>query len=84
VNSYDLSGNTLTGLWVEVQSSSGAVLASGFTPLVYTGTAGATYSVTVGSYGSDVFSHWATGSTNPADEFALTQATVLSAYYSTG
>jgi hypothetical protein len=84
VNSYDLSGNSLTGLWVEVQSSGGAVLASGFTPFVYTGTAAATYSVTVGSFGSDVFSHWSTGSTDPTDEFALTQAMVLSAYYSTG
>ena len=37
VNSYDLNGNSMTGLWVEVQSSSGAVLATGFTPFATPG-----------------------------------------------
>jgi hypothetical protein len=84
VNSYDLSGNPLTGLWVQVQSSGGAVVASGFTPFVYTGTAGATYSVTVGNFGGDVFSHWSNGSTNPTHKVVLTQAMIMSAYYRVG
>jgi hypothetical protein len=83
VNSYSLSGSTITGLWVEVQSSSGAVLATGFTPFSYTGTAGSTYSVSVGSYGSDVFSEWSNGSTDHTYTLTLSQATTLDADYST-
>jgi len=83
VNSYSLSGTPITGLWVVVQSSSGAVLATGFTPFAYTGTAGSTYSISAGSYGSDVFSHWSSGSTDATYTLGLSQATTLSAYYNT-
>jgi hypothetical protein len=83
VNSYSLSGSSITGLWVVVESSSGAVVATGFTPFSYTGTAGSTYSVSAGSYGSDVFSSWSNGSTDSTYTLTLSQATTLDADYST-
>jgi hypothetical protein len=83
VNSYSLSGSSITGLWVVVESSSGAVVADGFTPFSYTGTTGSTYLVSAGSYGSDVFSNWSGGSTDHTYTLTLSEATTLDAYYNT-
>jgi hypothetical protein len=84
VNSYDMHGNPISDLWVEVHSSSDTLLATGFTPFTYTGTYGSTYSVSVANYGNLVFSHWSDGVTTPTETFPLSQATTLIAYYGTG
>jgi len=50
VNGVSLDGRTLN-MWVTL-SSGGATVKTGFTTVVYTGSAGATFSVTVSDYGS--------------------------------
>jgi spherulation-specific family 4 protein/List-Bact-rpt repeat protein len=82
VNSVDLNGNPITGLWTTVQSN-GTTLATGYTPFTYNASTGTKYTVTVANYGSYTFSHWEDGSTNSARTITPTQATTLTAYYKT-
>src|ERR1035437_4016323 len=60
VNGQTNSGTTLTGYWVEVATTSGTVVQTGFTPAQFTLAAGS-YEVTVGNYGSEYFNHWSDG-----------------------
>ncbi|HEV2192907.1 MAG TPA: spherulation-specific family 4 protein, partial [Nitrosopumilaceae archaeon] len=83
VNSVDLSGKPIIGMWTTIQSGS-TVLTVGYTPLTYTVTAGSQYTVTVANYQTTVFNHWNDGSTNSSKTIIPTQSTTLTAYYSTG
>jgi spherulation-specific family 4 protein len=82
VNSANLSGNVITGMWA-TWSQNGAQLSSGYTPTTFTGTNGGTYTVTVGNYGSTVFCYWQDGTTNSAKTLTLNGNAALTAYYST-
>jgi hypothetical protein len=82
VNSVDLSGNTITGMWT-TWNQNGAVLSTGYTPATFTGTIGQTYSVTVANYGSTVFCYWQDGSTIPNKIVTLARSVALTAYYGT-
>jgi hypothetical protein len=73
-------GSSFSGMWTLIQSN-GRTVASGFTPLTFTGSIGQQYTVSVGNYESYIFSRWGSGSTNPSDTFTLSQNTQLSAYY---
>jgi len=83
VNSVDLGGNPISGLWTTIQSK-GATLASGFTPMSYPFVAGASYTVCVSSYGAYVFGSWANGNVNACISVSPTQDTGLTAIYTTG
>jgi spherulation-specific family 4 protein len=83
VNSVDLVGSPIAGLWTTIQTKGGA-LASGFTPMSYPFVAGASYTVCIASYASYLFSNWANGNTSPCISVSPTQDTVLTAYYTTG
>src|SRR5439155_11303353 len=63
VNSVDLSGNSIAGLWTTIQSGS-TVLTTGYTPMTYTVNSGIQYNVTVANYNNYVFDHWDDGTTN--------------------
>ena len=80
VQSVDLSGASISGLWTEI-SSGGSVVNSGYTPLTYTATSGTQYSVCVSDYDIYVFDHWSDGSTNSCKTVTPTQTTTLTAYY---
>ena len=82
IQSTDMSGNTVTGLWTTV-SYSGNVVASGFTPLTFDGTTGAEYTVSITNYGEYFFSHWENGNASPSRTITLTQSQTLTASYST-
>ena len=82
VNSVDLSGNVISGMWT-TWNQNGAVLNTGYTPMTFTGTTGGTYDVTVANYGNTVFCHWQDGTTNPDRTLTLSGNLVLTAYYST-
>ena len=82
VNSDDLSGAAITGMWTTFNQN-GALLSTGYTPMTFTGNNGGTYVVTVANYGSTVFCHWQDGSTNPDLTVTLSGSRVLTAYYST-
>jgi hypothetical protein len=82
IQSTDMSGNAVTGLWTTV-SYNGNVVASGFTPLTFDGTTGAEYTVSVSNYGEYFFSHWENGNASPSRTITLTQSQTLTASYST-
>lgn len=83
VYSTDLSGNPISGLWTTIQSN-GSVVASGFTPISFPATAGASYTVCVANYANYVFDHWADGNASPCITISPTQDTALTARYDTG
>jgi hypothetical protein len=82
VKSVTLNGAPITGLWTVITLSDGTPVASSFTPLSFTGTNGATYTITMSNYGIFVFDHWSDGSTNPVRTLTVMQETTLTAYYS--
>lgn len=50
VNSVDLSGSALPGLWTTIRGIDGLVLKAGFTPITFTGESHTSYKMTVASY----------------------------------
>jgi hypothetical protein len=82
VASADMSGNVKTGMYTTIKEG-GATIKFGFTPLSFTGNAGATYSVTVADYGSSFFDHWDNGSTTRTRTLTLGSDTVVIAFYRT-
>ena len=82
VGSVGLSGNPISGMWT-TWNQNGAVLASGYTPMTFSGTVGGKYLLAVANYQSTVFCHWQDGSTNPQRSVSLTGNVALTAYYST-
>lgn len=82
VNSADMSGNAKTGMYTTIKEG-GATLKAGFTPLSFTGKAGATYSVTVADYGSSRFDHWDNGSTTRTRILTLDADSAVTAFYRT-
>src|SRR2546422_2309229 len=83
VNSVDLSGNSFTGQWVQLNDSSGKTIATGFTPATFSVTSGTQYTVFAANFQNTVFNHWSDGNTNPSRAITPTQSTTLTAYYST-
>src|SRR3989454_7124482 len=83
VNSVDLSGNSFTGQWVQLNDSSGNTIATGFTPATFSVTSGSQYTVFAANFQNVVFNHWSDGNTNPSRAVTPTQSTTLTAYYST-
>ena len=81
INTVNQAGAPITGLYTIIQSSTGATLDTGYSPLSYTATAGASYTVTVYNYGSYTFSSWNTGATTASITVTPTQSTTLTAYY---
>lgn len=67
-------------MWANVQQGSTSVQA-GYTPLNYSGNAGATYDVSVSDYQDLVFDRWDNGSTSRTRQVTLSSATTLTAYF---
>jgi Spherulation-specific family 4 len=82
INSADLTGNAFGGVLTTVQSG-GSTITTAYTPLTFYATVGAQYVVTVSNYQNASFSHWSDGTTDPSITISPTQATTLTAYYST-
>ncbi|MBI5697542.1 MAG: hypothetical protein HZC29_03400, partial [Thaumarchaeota archaeon] len=82
VESVNLAGTAITGLWTEI-SSGGTVVNSGYTPLTYTAVSNTEHTICVSNYQSYVFDHWSDGSTNNCKTVTTTQDTPLKAYYKT-
>ncbi|MCL5067249.1 MAG: hypothetical protein M1368_02705, partial [Thaumarchaeota archaeon] len=81
IQSVDQNGASISGFYTVVQSASGTVLDTGYTPLTYTATTGTQYLVTADSYGNYVFNHWSIGSTSQTITVTPSQSTTLTAYY---
>ncbi len=67
-------------MWTEI-TSGGSTVATGFTPLIFNGSVGTQYTVSVANYGPYIFDHWADGSTNSSASLTLAGNTTLTAYY---
>jgi hypothetical protein len=83
VQSVVFNSAPLSGPWAVIKLSGGTLIASSYTPFSIIATGGAAYTVSMSDYGCFVFSHWGDGSTNPTTTVTLTQATTLTAYYTT-
>ena len=81
VKSVSLSGNSIKGLWVEIYSSNGSLLKTGYTPLSYIVNTGESYNVIMGEWKHYVFDHWDNGSTDISRKITLSQDKTLTAYY---
>lgn len=84
IKSSDLSGNSITGIWDELHSSTGSMIGHGYTTNTYSITTGKQYVVYVSNWQNIVFDHWDDGSTNPYRAITPTQSVTLTAYFSTG
>ncbi len=84
INTVDQNGAPIDGLYTVIQSSSGATLATGFSPLTYDATSGLQYTVTVSNYGSYYFSSWSNGTTSQSTAITPSQSTTLTATYQSG
>ena len=85
INSVDQSGNAIAGYYVVLYNSNGNVLATGFTPKVFSTTSGSSYSIGVSSYGSCTFSKWSDGVALDPRSFTTTNSLVnFTAVYNCG
>ena len=83
VASESVSGAGFTGMWLTV-AANGKTVASGYTTLTFTATAGEAYTITMSNWNNLTFAHWDNGSTNPVRTITPTKSTTLTAYYDTG
>ena len=81
VRAADLSGDTITGVYIVIEAINGSTLMEGHAPLTFTGTAGSTYTVTVPVLGNMEFDRWDNGSTDRTRSIVLGQDdTTITAY----
>jgi hypothetical protein len=82
VTSQISAGVTLTGYWIDVTTSSGSAVQSGFTPGSFTLAPGS-YLISVGDYGGEYFSSWSDGTTTRAHPVTVTSTSnvTLTAIY---
>jgi aldose sugar dehydrogenase len=81
VRAADLSGDTITGVYIVIEAINGTTLMEGHAPLTFTGTAGSTYTVTVPVLGNMEFDRWDNGSTDRTRSIVLSQDdTTITAY----
>jgi aldose sugar dehydrogenase len=81
VRAADLSGDTITGVYVVIKATNGTTLMEGHAPLTFTGTVGSTYTVTVPVLGNMEFDRWDNGVTDRTRSIILGQGdTTITAY----
>ncbi|HXQ93322.1 MAG TPA: spherulation-specific family 4 protein [Nitrososphaerales archaeon] len=80
VDSVDMAGNPISGLWTVLQTG-GNIVQSGFTPEAFSVTSGDQYQVTASNYASYVFDHWGNGSTSNTESLTASGPITLVAYY---
>lgn len=85
VNSVDLSGKPVDGLWTVIRTSlDGNIIKTGFTPLTFTGNSGTEYKVSVANYDGKIFQRWEDASISNTQMITLTEDMMLTATYDTG
>jgi aldose sugar dehydrogenase len=73
VRAADLSGDTITGVYIVIEATNGTTLMEGHAPLTFVGTAGSTYTVTVPVLGNMEFDQWDNGATDRTRSITLDQ-----------
>jgi hypothetical protein len=85
ISSQTTAGSVITGFWTLLYDSTGATLATGYTPIAYSLISGQAYTVEADSYGSCSFAYWQdTGNTSNLRDIAITSNTNLVAIYNCG
>lgn len=85
IESVDLSGNPITGMWTVIRSAANnTIVGTGFTPLAFTGNADTEYKVSVANYDGRMFHHWGDNSTDRTYAINLTANATIAAHYDTG
>lgn len=78
VNAIAQDDGSVLHMWTTIRrSSDGAKLQSGYTPLNFAGSQGATYTVTVSDYGDRVFDRWGDGGSGGATAAGRTRTVTL-------
>jgi aldose sugar dehydrogenase len=81
IRSADLSGDTITGVYIVIKAINGTTLMEGHAPLTFTGSIGSTYTVTVPVLGNVDFEKWDNGLTDRTRIIVLGQDdTTITAY----
>ena len=73
VRAADLSGDTITGVYIVIEATNGTTLMEGHAPLTFVGTAGSTYTVTVPVLGNMEFDRWDNGAADRTRSITLDQ-----------
>jgi GTPase SAR1 family protein len=73
VRAADLSGDTITGVYIVIEATNGTTLTEEHAPLTFVGTVGSTYTVTVPVLGNMEFDRWDNGSTDRTRSITLDQ-----------
>lgn len=81
INSADLSGKPLKGMWTVIRLADGTIAKTGFTPLTFTADSGSNYKVSVANYDSKVFARWEDGTTSKTRIVNLSADTTITASY---
>ncbi|MDQ4066956.1 MAG: PQQ-dependent sugar dehydrogenase, partial [Thermoproteota archaeon] len=85
IRAADLSGDTITGVYIVIRATNGTTLMEGHAPLTFTGTVGSTYTVTVPVLGNMEFDRWDNGVTDRTRSIILGQGdTTITAYLDVG
>jgi hypothetical protein len=74
-------GAPLSGMWTTLRSSSGQLLATGFSPASFSVAPGQTYTVSVGNYQQIAFHHWDSGATSAARQVPVSSPATVTAFY---
>jgi len=84
VQSVDLYGQPITGLFVQVNSSNNTVIKNGYTPITFTLTQGVGYKIYTSNFGKDIFDHWGNNA-NSSQYIAVTpnRNIIFTEYYNT-
>ncbi|HYL65699.1 MAG TPA: fibronectin type III domain-containing protein [Nitrosopumilaceae archaeon] len=76
------TGVSLDGMYSELRNSTGGLVSSGFTPIVFDLKTGEQYTVGMGDYNTFVFDHWSdTGSSVNPRSVSITNNTQITAVY---
>lgn len=81
VNSVDVAGNPLDGIWMELHTTDGKTIAEGYTPISFGVVQGTQYAVYANNYMQHVFLRWDDGSTDPHRDITTTKNVSLTATY---
>jgi hypothetical protein len=85
IQSVNLSGEQVSGFWVQLWNDNGSLVGSGFTPITFSGLLiGYSYSVAVQDYQNSHFVSWDNHSTVRSRSFNLTGDATFVAQYSVG
>ena len=74
VRAADLSGDTITGVYIVIEATNGTTLMEEHAPLTFVGTVGSTYTVTVPVLGNMEFDRWDNGATDRTRSITLDQS----------